>query len=97
MFGSNEGETHNSLDTAAILASVRKTHRVLVVHEDHEFLGFGAEICAQIADAAFVDLDAPVRRVASQFTYVPFADPLERAVLPQDEDLLTAARALLAW
>ena len=85
------------LDSAAILDSVRKTHRVLIVHEDHEFLGFGAEIAALIADAAFGDLDAPIRRVASRFTYVPFADPLERAVLPQDEDLLEAARALLAW
>ena len=85
------------LDTEAILNSVKKTNRVLVVHEDHEFVGFGAEICAQIADKAFEHLDAPVRRVAGAFSYVPFADPLERAVLPQDEDILRAARAMLAY
>ena len=85
------------LDTEAILASVKKTNRALVVYEDHEFAGFGAEICAQIADKAFEHLDAPVRRVAGAFCYVPFADPLERAVLPQDEDILRAARAMLAY
>ncbi len=85
------------LDTEAILASVRKTNRVLVVHEDHEFAGFGAEIAAQIADAAFHHLDAPVRRVAGAFSWVPFADPLEKAVLPQDEDVLAAVREILAY
>ena len=85
------------LDSEAILNSVKKTNRVLVVYEDHEFVGFGAEICAQIADKAFEHLDAPIRRVAGAFTYVPFADPLERAVLPQDEDILQAARAMLAY
>jgi 2-oxoisovalerate dehydrogenase E1 component len=83
------------LDTVA--ASIQKTNRVLVVHEDHEFVGFGAEICAQIADRAFAYLDAPVRRVGGAFCPIPFADPLERAVLPQDEDVLAAARALLAY
>ena len=85
------------LDTEAILASIQKTSRALVVYEDHEFGGFGAEICAQIADKAFEHLDAPVRRVAGAFTYVPFADPLERAVLPQDEDILGAVRTALNY
>ncbi len=85
------------VDSEAILASVRKTGRALVLYEDHEFLGYGAEICAQIADKAFADLDAPVRRVAGAFTYIPFADPLERAVLPQDKDILDAVRELLNW
>lgn len=85
------------LDIDTILDSVRKTNRVLVVYEDHEFAGFGAEIAAQIAARAFEYLDAPVQRVAGAFTPIPFADPLERAVLPQDEDLLRAARALLAY
>src|SRR5690606_8241089 len=82
------------LDTETIRASVRKTGRVLVLYEDHEFMGFGAEIAAQIADRAFEYLDAPIRRVAGAFTFVPFADPLERAVLPQDEDVLQGLRAL---
>ncbi|MFK7844211.1 MAG: thiamine pyrophosphate-dependent enzyme [Rhodothermales bacterium] len=85
------------VDSEAILASVRKTGRALVLYEDHEFLGYGAEICAQIADKAFADLDAPVRRVAGKFTYIPFADPLERAVLPQDKNILDAVRELLSW
>jgi 2-oxoisovalerate dehydrogenase E1 component len=68
-----------------------------VVYEDHEFIGFGAEICAQIGDEAFTFLDAPIRRVAGAFTPVPFAHPLERAVLPSDEEILTAARELVAF
>ncbi|GAB5518948.1 MAG: dehydrogenase E1 component subunit alpha/beta [Rhodothermales bacterium] len=85
------------LDMDTILASVKKTNRALVVYEDHEFLGYGAEICAQIADAAFNHLDAPVRRVAGAFTFVPFADPLERAVLPQDENILEGVRSILSF
>lgn len=85
------------MDSDAVLASVRKTNRAMVVYEDHEFGGFGAEISAQIADLAFESLDAPVRRVAGAFTMIPFADPLERAVLPDDERILEAARALAAW
>ncbi|MBT8400514.1 MAG: dehydrogenase E1 component subunit alpha/beta [Rhodothermia bacterium] len=85
------------LDTAAILESARKTGRVLIVHEDHEFVGFGAEIAAQVADMAFESLDAPVRRLAGKFSFVPFADALERAVLPQDDDVLNAMREILAY
>ena len=84
-------------DTEGVLASARKTGRVLVAYEDHEFMGFGAEIAAQISDAAFGSLDAPVKRVAGAFTSIPYADPLERAVLPQDDDVLTAAREVLAY
>jgi 2-oxoisovalerate dehydrogenase E1 component len=85
------------LDTEAILASVEKTNRALVLYEDHEFVGFGAEIAALVADRTFEHLDAPVKRVAGAFTYIPFADPLERAVLPQDADVLEGARAVLAY
>ena len=85
------------LDTETILESVKKTNRALVLYEDHEFLGFGAEIAAQIADRTFEHLDAPVKRVAGAFTYIPFADPLERAVLPQDADVLEGARDVLAY
>lgn len=85
------------LDTEAVLASVQKTNRVLVLYEDHEFLGYGAEIAALIADKAFAYLDAPVRRLAGAFSHIPFADPLERAVLPQDEGILAAVREVLAY
>ena len=85
------------LDMETILASVQRTNRVVVLYEDHEFLGFGSEICAQIGDKAFTHLDAPVRRIAGAFTPIPFADPLERAVLPQDEDILSGFREVLAY
>lgn len=82
------------LDSEAIIASVKKTGKAIVVYEDHEFIGFGAEVAAQIADKAFDYLDAPVRRLAGEFTPVPFADPLEKVVLPQDEDVLEAIREI---
>lgn len=85
------------LDTETIFASVKKTGKALVLYEDHEFLGFGAEISAQIADKMFEYLDAPVRRLAGAFTPIPFADPLERAVLPQDKDIMDAIRKLLEY
>lgn len=85
------------LDTDAILESVSKTNRALVLYEDHEFVGYGAEISAQIADLAFKQLDAPVRRVAGAFSPIPFAHSLEREVLPSDDDVLDAARELAAF
>ncbi len=85
------------LDSETILESVQKTNRALVVYEDHEFIGFGAELSAQIADDAFTYLDAPIRRVAGEFTPIPFAHSLERSVLPSDEGILEAARDLAAF
>ncbi|MEO0740941.1 MAG: dehydrogenase E1 component subunit alpha/beta [Bacteroidota bacterium] len=85
------------LDMDTVLASVKKTNRVLVAYEDHEFMGFGAEIAAQIADRSFGHLDAPIRRVAGAWCSIPYADPLEKAVLPQDDDVIAAARNVLAY
>ena len=85
------------LDTEAILSSVRKTNRVLVAYEDYEFMGFGAEIAAQVADHTFEHLDAPVKRLAGSFNPTPYADVLEKEVLPQDADVLNAARDLLEY
>jgi 2-oxoisovalerate dehydrogenase E1 component len=85
------------LDSEAVIESVMKTNRVLVVYEDHEFVGFGAEVAAQIADKAFRYLDAPVRRYAGAFSPIPFSDVLERVVLPQDEGILEAARDVLTY
>jgi 2-oxoisovalerate dehydrogenase E1 component len=73
-----------------VLASVRRTGRVLVAHEAPLFAGMGAEIAAQIADAAFESLDAPVRRVGARDSFVPFAPNLETAVLPSIEDIARA-------
>jgi 2-oxoisovalerate dehydrogenase E1 component len=78
------------LDIETVLASVRRTGRVLVAHEAPLFAGMGAEIAAQIADAAFESLDAPVRRVGARDSFVPFAPNLETAVLPSIEDIARA-------
>jgi 2-oxoisovalerate dehydrogenase E1 component len=85
------------VDMDTVLASVQRTNRALIVYEDHEFLGYGSELAAQIADKCFEHLDAPVRRLAGKFAPIAFADPLERSLLPQDEDILNAVRAVLDY
>jgi 2-oxoisovalerate dehydrogenase E1 component beta subunit len=84
-------------DRAAVLESVRKTSKVLVLHEDTHTGGFGAEIAATIAEEAFEDLDAPVRRLAAPDTPIPFSPPLEKAFLPQVEDVVGAVRELAGY
>lgn len=87
----------NPLDLDSIVATVKKTHRALVVHEDKVFGGFGGEIVGQINEHAFEHLDAPVRRVGSTFTPVGFNRILERATLPDMQKILAAARDLLNY
>ncbi len=90
--------TISPLDTEAIFNSVRKTNRVMIAHEDVKFMGFGAEIAAQIADTCFTELDAPVKRVGMKFAAaVGHASALEDAVLPQNHDVLNGLRELLAF
>jgi 2-oxoisovalerate dehydrogenase E1 component beta subunit len=84
-------------DTQAVLDSVRKTSKVLVLHEDTRTGGFGAEIAATIAEEAFEDLDAPVRRIAAPDTPVPFSPPLEKAFIPQVEDVAGGIRELAEY
>jgi pyruvate/2-oxoglutarate/acetoin dehydrogenase E1 component len=84
-------------DKAAVLESVRKTSKVLVLHEDTHTGGFGAEISATIAEDAFEDLDAPVKRVTAPDTPVPFSPPLEKAFIPQVEDVVKGLRELAAY
>jgi pyruvate/2-oxoglutarate/acetoin dehydrogenase E1 component len=85
------------LDVEAILASVRKTSKVVVLHEATRSCGVGAEVAALIAERAFEDLDGPIVRVTAPDTPVPFSPPLERAVLPQVDDVKEACRELLAY
>jgi len=85
------------LDKDAILESVKKTGRALVVHEDRVFGGFGGEIAALISSESFKFLDAPVRRVGSTFTPVGFNRILEKAVLPDNERIYVAAMELLEF
>ncbi len=84
-------------DREAVLKSVRKTSKVIVLHEDTHTGGFGAEISATIAEEAFEDLDAPPRRVTAPDTPVPFAPALEAAFLPQVADVVTALREIAEY
>jgi 2-oxoisovalerate dehydrogenase E1 component len=84
-------------DWEAIVASVKKTGRTLVVHEDTVSFGYGAEIAARIADQLFAHLDAPVRRFAAKDSFVAYAPSLEDAILPQVDTILAAMKDLLAY
>ncbi|HEY0416407.1 MAG TPA: alpha-ketoacid dehydrogenase subunit beta [Gaiellaceae bacterium] len=84
-------------DREAVLASVRKTSKVLVLHEDTRTGGFGGEIAATIAEEAFEDLDAPVKRLAAPDSPVPFAPPLEKAFIPQVDDVTRALKELIDY
>ncbi len=81
------------LDEEAVLRSVRKTHRALIVHEDSRTGGVGAELAARIAEEALWELEAPLRRVAAPDTPAPYAPPLEAAYVARD--IVGAARELL--
>jgi pyruvate/2-oxoglutarate/acetoin dehydrogenase E1 component len=85
------------LDREAILASVRKTSKVLLIQEATRSAGVLAEVAAIIGEEAWEDLDGPVRRVSTPDVPIPFSPPLERAVLPQVDDVKEAARELLAY
>jgi 2-oxoisovalerate dehydrogenase E1 component beta subunit len=84
-------------DKAAVLESARKTSKVLVLHEDTHTGGFGAEIAATVAEEAFEDLDGPVRRITAPDTPVPFSPPLEKAYIPQVEDVVKGLRELAEY
>ena len=85
------------LDLPALEASARKTGKVLVAHEATRSAGVGAEVAAIVAEHCFEHLDAPVRRLTAPDTPIPFSPPLERAVLPQLEDMKEACRELLDY
>jgi pyruvate/2-oxoglutarate/acetoin dehydrogenase E1 component len=85
------------LDTEAILASVRKTGKVLIAHEATRACGVGAEVAALVGEEAFEDLDGPIRRLTAPDVPIPFSPPLEQAVLPQLDDMKEACRELLAY
>jgi pyruvate/2-oxoglutarate/acetoin dehydrogenase E1 component len=84
-------------DKKGVLASVEKTSKVIVLHEDTLTGGFGAEIAATIAEEAFEQLDAPVKRLAGPDTPVPFSPPLEKAFIPQVEDVAEAIKEIAAY
>ena len=84
-------------DFEAVAESVKRTNRLLVVHEDWQTHGFGAEIAARAADELFPWLDAPVRRVGAKDVFCGYAPQMENATLPQSEDILAALRSLVAY
>ncbi len=87
--------TIQPFDTDTVVASVKKTHRAMVVHEAVRFAGMGAEIAAQIQEYAFDYLDAPVGRIGAPFSPVPFSPALEAVYVPNAERILSEAKQLL--
>jgi len=84
------------LDLKTVCASVSKTGRLLVVDQTFAPCGIGAEVAAQVMDAVFDDLDAPIRRLNGLHTPTPYSPPLEQAVIPQSETIAAAIRELAA-
>ena len=85
------------LDREAILTTVARTNRVLLLHEATRTGGIGGELAAIIAEEAFDELDAPLTRVASLDTPVPYSPPLEAAFLPNADKVVEAARKLVRY
>jgi 2-oxoisovalerate dehydrogenase E1 component beta subunit len=85
------------LDRQTIIESVKRTNKLLVVHEDTRTGGIAGEIAALVTDTAFEDLDGPIRRVTSLDTPVPFSPPLEEHFLPNAARIAEAARDLARY
>jgi 2-oxoisovalerate dehydrogenase E1 component len=88
--------TLKPLDEDTILDSVRKTNRLVIVHEAWMRGGFGAEVAAIVVDKAFDHLDAPIKRVGAPDTPMPYNDELERATIPSQDRIVEAIREVLA-
>jgi 2-oxoisovalerate dehydrogenase E1 component beta subunit len=89
--------TVSPLDMETVVESVRKTHRLMVVHEDWRSLGVGAEVAARVAEEAIEELAAPIRRVAGEDVPVPFSPPLEERFQPTAGKMVAAAREMMQW
>ncbi|HXA57228.1 MAG TPA: transketolase C-terminal domain-containing protein, partial [Candidatus Acidoferrum sp.] len=89
--------TLQPLDSESIFASLKRTNRLLIVHEDTRTGGIASEIAALVCERAFDDLDAPVARVTALDTPVPYAKPLEDFFLPNAEKVVAAARELAQY
>jgi pyruvate/2-oxoglutarate/acetoin dehydrogenase E1 component len=90
--------TLKPLDWPTIEESIKKTSRALIIYEDNEFMGYGAEIAAQIADKTFEWLDAPVKRYAlPDVPIMPYAGSLENALYPTPESIVERAQELAKY
>ena len=87
--------TLSPLDEETILNSVRKTHRLVIVHEEVKFAGSGAEIAALVAEKAFDYLDAPIQRVAAPFCPVPFSPVLEDEYIPSEAKIIAEVKKVV--
>ena len=87
--------TLSPLDEDTILDSVKKTHKLVIVHEEVKFAGSGAEIAAIAAEKAFDYLDAPILRVAAPFSPVPFAPSLEEQFIPSEEKIIEGVKSVM--
>lgn len=87
--------TLSPLDEDTILDSVKKTHKLVIVHEEVKFAGSGAEIAAMVAEKAFDYLDAPILRVAAPFCPVPFAPSLEEEFIPSEEKIIEGVKTVM--
>jgi 2-oxoisovalerate dehydrogenase E1 component subunit beta len=85
------------LDKEAVAEAVQRTGRLLILHEANRTMGFGAEIAAFAAEELFLDLDAPVVRVAAADCHLPYNGPEEQAILPDAADVIVAARQLASY
>jgi len=85
------------LDLESLLQSIHKTNRAVIVHEGCRRGGIGAEIASNIMEEAFDFLDAPVQRVGTLDVPIPYSEPLEKAVIPDEEDIMTAVKKVLYW
>jgi 2-oxoisovalerate dehydrogenase E1 component len=85
------------LDEETIYKSVKKTNKVIIIHEDTLFGGFGAEIAARIADNCFQYLDAPVKRIGAKDSHIPYAPILENEVLPSRDEIYNGIKNLLKY
>jgi pyruvate/2-oxoglutarate/acetoin dehydrogenase E1 component len=85
------------LDLETLLQSVRKTNRVVIVHEGCRRGGIGAEIASNIMEEAFDFLDAPIQRVGALNVPIPYSEPLENAVIPSEGEIATAVKKVLYW
>jgi acetoin:2,6-dichlorophenolindophenol oxidoreductase subunit beta len=88
--------TLSPLDEDTILASVKKTTRLVIAHETWVNGGYGAEIAARVADKGLYYLNAPIKRVGAKHTPIPFSPPLESFILPQVDDIIRAVEETMA-
>ncbi len=88
--------TLSPLDEETILNSVKKTNRLVVIHEEVKFAGSGAEIVAMVAEKGFDHLDAPIQRIGAPFTPVPFAGVLESKFIPSADQLIEAVKKVVS-